>query len=297
VREKVTVIGLGRMGSAIVKRLHGAGVSVTVYNRTASKMARFKSIGVACAESIQEAVSGADVVLSCLFDDASVMEAVTGEAGVLRHLPVGACYVSTETMTPATVDDLWQLFDQADKQYLPAAVLGGPKVAEAGKLTMFTSGNALASQRYESLFNLFTEQIHDMGEKPSSAMVMKIAMNYTYVANLELISELYVFTEKHGLPPEYVQKVLYKVFELPGFRACIDKIHNRNFNHVDFALTGGDKDVNVFKKAFTDVGAVPRLGNLLSERFSAAKASGLQDKDWTAIYEIVRKESGLDSDG
>ena len=55
--EKVTVIGLGRMGSAIATRLHGAGVSVTVYNRTVSKMVSFKSMGVACADHVFNRVS------------------------------------------------------------------------------------------------------------------------------------------------------------------------------------------------------------------------------------------------
>jgi len=282
------------MGSALATRLHHAGLTVTVYNRTSSKMTRFENKGISCADSIQMAVNNADLVISCLFDDASVLETITGENGILHHMSKNACYVSTETMLPKTIEKLWAVFQDGEKQYLPAAILGGPKEVANNKATVFTSGNASANKRYETILKLFTEQIYYMGDKPEWAMVMKIAMNYTYVTNLELISELYVFTEKHGIPPEYIQKTLYTVFQLPGFRECIDQIHHRNFTEVNFAVSGGDKDLKVFQQAFTGIGSVPRLGHLLGERFTTAKASSLEDKDWTAIYEIVRNESGLD---
>ncbi|UTC24123.1 hypothetical protein MMH89_02645 [Candidatus Comchoanobacter bicostacola] len=68
-------------------------------------------MGGACADSIQEAVSSADLVISFLFD-ASVLEMVAGEQGLLRHLPDETYYVSTETMLPETIDQLWHIFEE-----------------------------------------------------------------------------------------------------------------------------------------------------------------------------------------
>lgn len=258
-------------------------------------MDAFKTKGITCAQSIEEAVKNADLVISCLFDDTSLLDMIIGEYGVLHCLPEHTCYISTETILPKTVLHIWKSFKENQKQYLPAAILGGPNEVSSGKATLFTSGNSNANQKFEHIFKLFTEQIFYMGDQPDWAMVMKIAMNYTYTANLELFSKLYVFAEKHGIPAEYIQKTLYTVFLLPGYRECINKIHHRNYSPVNFAVTGGNKDLQVFQQAFHDVGAVPRIGQLLGERFASAAKSNLADQDWTAINEVIRKESGLDN--
>ncbi|MDC3181229.1 NAD(P)-binding domain-containing protein [Gammaproteobacteria bacterium] len=39
----ITIIGLGKMGSALATRLHLAGMTVTIYNRTKHKMDGFKT--------------------------------------------------------------------------------------------------------------------------------------------------------------------------------------------------------------------------------------------------------------
>lgn len=49
---KLLFIGLGKMGSAMVKQLLAAGHEVTIYNRTQSKMEPLKNLGAIPATSI-----------------------------------------------------------------------------------------------------------------------------------------------------------------------------------------------------------------------------------------------------
>jgi 3-hydroxyisobutyrate dehydrogenase-like beta-hydroxyacid dehydrogenase len=71
---KLTVIGLGKMGTEIVTNLLRAGHDVTVYNRTAEKARTLESRGASVALTPQEAVSLAQGVLTIVLDDAALEE-------------------------------------------------------------------------------------------------------------------------------------------------------------------------------------------------------------------------------
>ena len=61
--QKVTVIGTGRMGSALASALFKKGFATTVWNRTASKTEPLARLGVHVAQCVLEAVGQADVVV------------------------------------------------------------------------------------------------------------------------------------------------------------------------------------------------------------------------------------------
>jgi 3-hydroxyisobutyrate dehydrogenase-like beta-hydroxyacid dehydrogenase len=60
--QKVTVIGAGRMRSALAAALYKRGVDTTVWNRTSSKTESLSRFGLRVALSVLEAVGNAEVV-------------------------------------------------------------------------------------------------------------------------------------------------------------------------------------------------------------------------------------------
>jgi 3-hydroxyisobutyrate dehydrogenase-like beta-hydroxyacid dehydrogenase len=88
---RVAVVGVGRMGAAMVATLRRAGVEVVVCNRTRSKAeAAAEATGAAVAATPREAAAAARVVLSSLADDAAVGAAYAGRDGVVAGLQPGA---------------------------------------------------------------------------------------------------------------------------------------------------------------------------------------------------------------
>ena len=103
-----------------------------------------------------------------------------------------------------------------------------------------------------------------------------------------------MFAEKSGLDKDIVQYGLSEIYGHPAFKLYIDKIKDRDFDEVNFDMKGGMKDVSIFQKAFSDVGVIPKLGDLLKGRYISALANNMENKDWSAIYEVVRQEAGLE---
>jgi 3-hydroxyisobutyrate dehydrogenase-like beta-hydroxyacid dehydrogenase len=82
-RQRVGVVGLGNMGSALADALIAAGHDVTVWNRSAGKTQRFADAGNSVAESVAALAKRADVLVVCLFDHAANLDAVlTEDVGV-----------------------------------------------------------------------------------------------------------------------------------------------------------------------------------------------------------------------
>ena len=290
---KVTVVGLGKMGSAMAERIIQSGHEVTVYNRSAEKMAPLIDLGAKGAESIASAVASAEVVISSLFDDDALRDVCQSAQGLIESLPDHAVHVSTATILPATAQSMAKAHTDAGKQYVSAAVLGIPQVARDGKMLSFCAGTASATKAAEPVLKSFCEEVQNLGSNPEAPLVMKVGLNYALITSLELISELYVFFEKSGVDPALMQDGLHRIYGHPGYKRYVDKIKDRDFDRVNFDMRGGLKDVSVFQKAFTDAGVAPWLGDLVKSRFISALAHGMDHKDWSGIYEVIRQEAGL----
>ncbi len=291
--QKIAVIGLGKMGSVLAKKLLEAGLDVTVYNRTTSKMQPLLDMGAQGAQSAKEAAISADIVLTSLFDDASVMEVVDGESGILAGLKPGTIHIGTSTILPATSKKLTESHQQNNVIYIVGNVLGVPKVAEKGELTSIVAGESNAIAACMPIFNAYSKTIINVGEDAYKANVMKICTNYLLATTIECMSELYTFAERNDLEAEYINKMFHTIYAHPAYQQYADKIKNRDFDQVNFDLKGGYKDLQLFQKAFTDVQVVPDLVNVIANKFVIALAHGMENKDWSAVSDVTRKLAGL----
>ena len=274
----------------MVRRLLEKKYEVTVFNRTSSKMIPLQQLGAKPSQSIAQAVSEANIVMTCLLNDQAVLE-VTAE--MVPHIQAKTIHIGLSTILPDTAQAVEELHQKQGGHYISATVLGIPKVADKGELTTFCAGAETDLEIAIPVLKAFSGQIVPLGKDIKAPNIMKICMNYSLITTLELISELYTFAEKSGLDTEVVKQGLHQIYGHPSFKLYIDKIHERNFDDVNFNMLGGNKDVSVFQEAFSRVGVAPEIGNIVKSRITSALALGMKDKDWSSIYEIIRAQSGL----
>ena len=127
---KIAVLGTGRMGAAIARRLLDTGHHVTVWNRTAGKTAPLVAAGARAAPT--PAVPGAEVVITMLTDAAAVRDVVAAAA-----LRPGSVLVEMSTIGPVAVREL-RVPDGVG--LVDAPVLGSVAAAESGRLTVLAGG-------------------------------------------------------------------------------------------------------------------------------------------------------------
>jgi 3-hydroxyisobutyrate dehydrogenase-like beta-hydroxyacid dehydrogenase len=286
----VACVGLGRMGTGIAANIQKAGFPLTVYNRSREKAKPFGEAGAKVAASPREAVANADVVITNLMDDASVLGMVEGEAGILAGMRAGAVHVGTTTISPRLSTQLARMHLEQGMQYVAGPVAGRPDAAAAGKLFTFLAGEAEAIERARPVISSYAQQLILTGEDAAVAMSMKLAGNFMVASLLELMGEVYVFAESRGVDSSILTK-MFKQF-MPAASEYIERISTRDFGRAGFTLDGGTKDVTLILEAAAEVNAPLSYASVVRDKCLAAKALGLGQLDWSCLTEVSRMDAG-----
>lgn len=287
---KITLIGLGKMGSVLAQRLLTANFDLTVFNRTTEKMKPLIDAGAKGAATIEDAVKEAEIVISCLLDDKAVLDSVAHFAPLLKPNTI---HLGTSTIIPETSKKLTELHQRHGSIYVAGNVLGVPKVAARGELTSIVAGPADAIEQCRPILDAYSIKVVPVGPHPFQANAMKICMNYMLVSAIETMGELYAFAEKSQLDTSIVNTMFHSIYAHPAFKLYVDKIHTRDFDDVNFDMKGGLKDLSLFQQAFANVGVVPDVANIIKDKFIIALAHHMDEKDWSGIAEITRLQANI----
>ena len=286
----VACLGLGRMGSGIARNIQNAGFRLTVYNRTTEKMQPFVEAGATAASTPREAAAAADIVVTNLMDDASVLGAVSGDNGILAGMRPNAIHIGTTTISPSLSTRLAELHEAQGSHYVAGPVAGRPDAAAAGKLFTFAAGKTEWLERCSPVMNAYANRIIPMGENPAIAMSMKLVGNFMVASLIELIGEAYVFAESRGVDPSILTG-MFKQF-MPAASEYVDRICARDFGRAGFTLDGGTKDVTLILQAAAEVHAPLSYASVVRDKCLAAQARGMGDMDWSVLTETSRFDAG-----
>lgn len=286
----VACIGLGRMGSGIAGNIQKRGFPLTVYNRTSEKTKPFISAGAIAVRTPREAAGAAEIVVTNLMDDASVLETVTGENGILAGMRPNSIHIGTTTISPGLSTRLAALHEAQGSHYIAGPVAGRPDAAAAGKLITFLAGKSEPIERSQQVINSYADRIIPMGEDPAVAMSMKLIGNFMVASIIELIGQVYVFAEKRGVDPSIITN-MFKQF-MPATSEYAERISSRNFGNAGFTLDGGLKDVTLILAAAGEVQAPLPYASIIRDKCLAAQAQGMSQLDWSVLTEISRLNAG-----
>lgn len=138
---RIAVLGTGLMGAPMARRLLLAGHPVTVWNRTPEKAASLVQDGARGANSPEQAVTGAGVVVSMLSDGAAT-GALLDRPGLIPALAPNAIWLDMCSARPEDARAQAARLAEAGIRHLDAPVSGGTKGAEAGTLAIMAGGDA-----------------------------------------------------------------------------------------------------------------------------------------------------------
>ncbi|MGW4942229.1 NAD(P)-dependent oxidoreductase [Actinoplanes sp. NPDC004185] len=189
----IAVLGTGRMGAAVARRLLDAGHQVTVWNRTAEKTAPLVAAGARAAAT--PAVPEAEVVITMLTDAAAVQEVV--QAAALRP---GSVLVEMSTIGPEAVRAL-RVPDGVT--LVDAPVLGSVAAAESGQLNVLAGGNV--ERALPVLESLGT--VHRCGDLGSGA-ALKLVANTALVTGLAALADTVAVARAVGVDVETALSVV-----------------------------------------------------------------------------------------
>lgn len=206
----IAFIGLGVMGYPMAGHLARAGHAVTVYNRTASKAARWQAEhGGAIAATPGAAAAGAEFVFSCVGNDDDLRAVLCGSTGALAALAPGAICIDHSTTSAAVAREMAEQCAAGGLDFLDAPVSGGQAGAEQGTLTVMCGGDAAAFARAAPVIASYARACTHMGAAGTGQLTKMV--NQVCVAGvLQGLAEGLALGERAGLDLPKVLAVIGK---------------------------------------------------------------------------------------
>jgi 3-hydroxyisobutyrate dehydrogenase len=278
---RAAVLGTGIMGAAMARSLARADHDVTVWNRTPARAEAVTGERITACGAIGDALLGADVVLTLLFDPASVME-VAGE--VAGALGAGAVWVQSTTVGPQGMRQIAEAAGPAADRLLDAPVLGTKQPAESGSLTVLVSGDSELIERARPAFEAVGGRTVEVGERLGDASALKLAVN-SWVASLcAATAQAMGLAEALGLEPRlFLEAISGGAADSAYAQLKGSVMADRSWSEPAFALDSVVKDVGLMVDAARATGFPDDLLTTLLALYDRAGERGLGGADMAAV--------------
>lgn len=271
-RETIGFIGLGQLGLPMAMNLLDAGYALTAYNRTASKAAALVDRGARQVDTPGGAVTPGGIVVSVLWDEASV-EAVVRSEGFLERLGPGGVHISMSTVLPQAAKQLAELHARHGSAYVEAPVFGRPEAAAARQLWIPLAGPAPAKERARPLLTaLGARGVFDFGPEVGAATVVKLAGNFLIISAARSLHEALSMAEKNGVDPRAVVDMLTQtLFTAPIYQSYGKMIAEKKASIAQSPIPG--KDLALFESSAQQAGSQAPLAHHLRSLLGGAPKS------------------------
>jgi 3-hydroxyisobutyrate dehydrogenase-like beta-hydroxyacid dehydrogenase len=283
-------VGLGLMGSRIVKRLLSAGHQVSGYNRTRAKAQSLIEAGMQWKDTPREVAQAADITLSMVTDTAALSSITEGPDGLLAGLAPGKIYVDMSTVGPRFTRDLAGRVAATGAQMLEAPVSGSLPAAESGTLIIYVGGSAETLERARPVLEQLGQKIIHVGEN-GQAVATKIAINLNLPAQLISLFEGVLLAERSGIPRAAALDALLNSVAASTAMKYRGPFILKMPEEVWFSAGMMKKDIRLALELGQELGVALRSAELVDEMLTEAVESGWGDEDFAVLFQVVEKLS------
>lgn len=185
---KLAVVGLGRMGGAMVQRLVAQGFGVRAWDRSGERMAQAAAAGAEAAGSARDVAAGCEAILCLVNDDAGAWSLYTAAAGLLEGGVQGKLVLEMSTLQPGTVRRLGERVRAAGGALVGAPLMGTVPSVLKGELFIPVGGEAADIARAQPVLSAIAREVRHVGPL-GAGHAAKLAANLTMAAYLQALSE------------------------------------------------------------------------------------------------------------
>ena len=287
---KTCLLGCGLMGNPMARRLLGAGLELTVWNRTRAKAEALAALGAHVADTAAEAVRHAGVVITMLEHGGAVEELLFAR-GLADALPRGALLVDMSSIKPAEARAHAAALATRGVAHLDAPVSGGTVGAAAGTLAIMAGGEAADFERAQPLFAPLGRATH-VGPH-GAGQLAKLANQMIVGITIGAVAEALLLAERGGADPAKVREALRGGFA----DSRILEVHGLRMVERDFAkraaITVQLKDLRNALATGTELGFDAPITTLFEQLYASAAEHGWPDADHAGLWLELARRNGM----
>jgi 3-hydroxyisobutyrate dehydrogenase len=284
---KLGIVGLGRMGAVISRRLRQQGFDVTGWDQNAKANEALAADGLDIAANARGVAAISEIVISSITEDHGVRKIFAGSAGFLEGDVKGKLFIEMSTLQPMTGRELAPLVEARGARLIEAPVLGTIPQAQAGALFAMVGGKAEDLDRARPVLEKLTRRIVHMGPN-GSGYAMKLAANLGLGAYIQAVAESLALGLQQGLALDLMVDVLQESATACGWLKSKAEVLKGNRGDMTLDIRTLRKDIMsaVATGALTGVPMPLAAGTLTS--LSAAVDGDYGDGDLAELPKFFR---------
>ena len=295
---EIAFIGLGNMGSGMAANLVKAGHGVRAFDLNASAVEALVSKGAAAAVSLEDAITGADAVVTMLPAGPHVTSVYTGEDGVLALARRDAVLMDCSTIDVDTARKVGEAAAAKGFSFVDAPVSGGVAAAEGGTLTFMVGGPETAFAKAEPFLSAMGKAVIRAGDA-GAGQAAKICNNMLLAITMIGTCEAMNLAIKLGLDPQNFFDIASKASgqswsmtsycPVPGPVPAAPS--NRDYK-PGFATPMMLKDLKLAMATAQSAGVSTPLGAQAEALYQMLNSSGVAHRDFSGVIKLLSGELG-----
>ncbi len=273
------------MGMPMCSNIAKAGFAVKAFNRNSEKLKPLKDLGISTCNSIQEAISGSDIIITMLSDDEAVLDVLNQVTKL--NFKKNSIFIDMSSIKFSTAKKINEITKQNNLRYVDAPVSGGPEGAKSASLAIMAGGE-------QADFDDCQDVLKTMGNPtlvgPSgSGQVAKLCNQIIVGVTIGAVAEAIILCEATGADPTKFIKAVAggfadsKILQNHGNRMIVKDFAPRGKTHTHL------KDMNNIIECAKDYQTELPISNLIQKMYQSLVNAGLGDNDHSSLYKEILK--------
>lgn len=295
--RRVGIVGIGIMGTAMMRNLKKDGFEVVGYDIAEVAMTRLGEAGGIAAATPREVAEKVEILITSLPSADAFEQVMTGQGGVASSNGKGQIIIECSTLPIETkLRGEAQLAAQG-KILLDCPVSGTGAQAARKDLVVFASGDKDAFERCRSVFAGMSRAQHYVGAFGNGSRMKFIANHLVTIHNLST-AEALVLGERAGLDPALIFDVIAdsagtsRMFQVRGPMMVAGR-----YDAPTATMRTHLKDLDIIGKFASDLHCPTPLFTAAAQFYHAAIAQGRSEEDTAALYAVLEEFAGIGRKG
>ena len=272
--QRITVVGLGIIGSAWAQNLHADGLAVRGWNRSPKDYPFYEA-------DLAKAVTDAELIIIVVADPPAVESLLDV---IVPHLKPGQIVAQSSTISAHWTKIFAQRVEASGAEFLEAPFTGSKPAAEARQTVFYLGGTTELVQKARPVLARLSAHILHIGAV-GAASSLKLAMNLNLALMAEALSESLSLARAEGIPDEK----FFDALHLNVGRSGLSDLKEPKFRAKDFAPQFSLKHMNKdLRLALETAGGLDLpTAKALKSFYDNGIVAGLGDEDFTGMIRLL----------
>ncbi|KOO09246.1 3-hydroxyisobutyrate dehydrogenase [Vibrio hepatarius] len=296
----IAFIGLGNMGAPMAENLLKAGFSVQVFDLVKEAVDQLADKGAVASDSIEQAVKGAQTVITMLPAGEHVRAVYLGDhsggVGLLNLIEENTFLIDSSTIDPESARIVAAQAASKGFEFVDSPVSGGVAGAKAGTLTFIVGGTDSAFSKAEQILKHMGKNIFHAG-KAGDGQMGKICNNLMLGILMSGTCEALNLGIDNGLDPKVLSNIMLQSsgrnWALELYNPCpgvMDNAPASNQFQPGFMSKLMLKDLGLGLDAAAKSQSSVPMGALARNLYAFHNANGNEELDFSSLFEFYQSK-------